>query len=332
MLVLPASDVRDLLSYGECADAMRSALRALAAGRAQQPLRTVIRLPGAPGLMAMMPSYLASGPAPADGPAAYGLKAICVTPANPAAGLDTHQGIVLLSDGQTGEPLAVVNASAVTEIRTAAVSVVATDLLARPGAADLAVIGTGVQGRAHVLALAQSRPLRRIRVAGRDPARAEAFAAGMRDRVSVPVTGCESVRDAVDGADIIVTATSSATAVLRRDWVSDGAHINAVGACLPGARELDGALVAAAALFADSARSLLSESGDYLLAVDEGLLGSGHLRAEIGEVLTGAAPGRARDGEITLFESLGLGVEDLAAAALAYRKAVAAQAGHRLEF
>jgi ornithine cyclodeaminase len=183
-----------------------------------------------------------------------------------------------------------------------------------------------------VLALAQSRPLRRIRVAGRDPARAEAFAAGMRDRVSVPVTGCESVRDAVDGADIIVTATSSATAVLRRDWVSDGAHINAVGACLPGARELDGALVAAAALFADSARSLLSESGDYLLAVDEGLLGSGHLRAEIGEVLTGAAPGRARDGEITLFESLGLGVEDLAAAALAYRKAVAAQAGHRLEF
>ena len=326
MLVLPASAVRELLSYGECADAMRSALRALARGGAQQPLRSVIQPHGAPGLMALMPSFL-----PGE-PGAYGLKAICITPANPAAGLDTHQGIVLLSDGQTGEPLAVLNASAVTEIRTAAVSVVATELLARPDAADLAVIGTGVQGRAHVLALAQSRPLRRIRVAGRDPARTGAFAAEMGDQVSVPVIGCGSVRDAVDRADIIVTATSSATPVLRRDWVSGGAHINAIGACLPGARELDAATVAAAALFADSRESLRGESGDYLLAIDEDAIGPGHVRAEIGEVLTGAAAGRAGDAEITLFKSLGLAIEDLAAAALVYRKAIAAQAGCPVDF
>jgi ornithine cyclodeaminase len=263
---------------------------------------------------------------------AYGLKAICITPANPAAGLDTHQGLVLLSDGQTGEPLAVLNASAVTEIRTAAVSVLATELLARPGAADLAVIGTGVQARAHVLALSHARALRRIRVAGRDPARAAAFAAAVASEAGVEVTASPSVREAVHGADIIVTATSSAEPVLRREWLAPGTHINAVGACLPTARELDSATVADAALFADSRSSLAAESGDYLLAQADGLVGADHLRAELGEVLTGAAPGRTSDTEITLFESLGLAVEDLAAAMTAYQQAASTGAGQWVEF
>jgi ornithine cyclodeaminase/alanine dehydrogenase-like protein (mu-crystallin family) len=238
---------------------------------------------------------------------------------------------MVLSDGQTGEPLAVLNASAVTEIRTAAVSVLATDVLARPGAGDLAVIGTGVQARAHIRAFSQTRALRRIRVAGRDPARAAAFAAALGPQAGLPVTACATAAEAVAGADIIVTATSSAQPVLRREWIADGAHVNAVGACLPAARELDGATVAAAALFCDSRESLARESGDYLLAVADGLAQPGHVRAELGEVLAGTAPGRADGTEITLFESLGLAVEDLAAALCAHQ-AAAAGAGQWVSF
>ncbi len=188
LLILSAADVHALLGHAECAGAMRSALIALQEGRAQQPLRTVLRPEGAAGLVALMPSYLAAG-----GPGAYGLKAICITPANPAAGLDPHQGVVLLSSEQTGEPLAVLNASAVTEIRTAAVSVVATELLARTDADVLAVVGTGVQARAHIEALRRARPLTEIRVAGRDPARTERFAASRRSRPPSRCAACASV-------------------------------------------------------------------------------------------------------------------------------------------
>jgi ornithine cyclodeaminase/alanine dehydrogenase-like protein (mu-crystallin family) len=333
LLVLSAADVHDLLDYGECVSAMRIALARLARGQADQPLRVIMAPASAPGLMGLMPAYLPS-PAGAAGLAAYGLKALTITPGNPAAGLDTHQGLVLLSDGRTGEPLAVLNASATTEIRTAAVSVLATDLLARPGAGDLAVIGTGVQARSHVLAFSRTRELSSIRVAGRVPARAQAFAAALGPQRGVPVTACASARDAVDGADVIVTATSSAQPVLRREWVRDGAHINAVGACLPGARELDTATVAAAALFADSRESLFHESGDFLLAQAEqpAAVGPGHFRGELGQVLTGAVPGRSGDAEITVFESLGLAIEDLAAALAAYAKAAATGAGQWVDF
>jgi ornithine cyclodeaminase len=326
MLVLSARDVHRLLAYDECADAMRIALGALARGEANQPMRTVLRPEGARGLMALMPSYL-QGDA-----AVYGLKAICITAGNPAIGLDAHQGIVLLSSAQTGEPLAVLNASAITEIRTAAVSAVATALLARPDADVLAIIGTGVQARAHLLAIPGSRALAQIRVAGRDHARALRFAESMQDQAAAPVVACASAREAVDGAGIIVTATSSAQPVLERGWLTPGAHINAVGACVPAARELDNATIADAALFADSRESVSTESGDYLRALADGAIQPDHVRAELGEILIGAAPGRSGDQEITVFESLGLAVEDLAAAALTYRKAVAAGVGCQAEF
>jgi len=344
LLVLGAGDVRRLLAYDECAVAMRNALGALARGRVHQPLRTIIRPPGAAGMMALMPAYLAGGAAAgeagatgaaaaeATGDAAYGLKAICIFPGNPAAGLDSHQGVVLLSSAQTGEPLAVLNASAVTEIRTAAVSAVATELLARADATELAIIGTGVQARSHLLAIAAARPLTGIRVAGRDPAKARRFAEDMRGRAPAPVTACGSAAEAVAGAGIVVTATSSAEPVLRRDWLAPGAHINAVGACVPQARELDTETMAAATLFTDSRESATSEAGDYLLAQAEGAIGPDQIRAEIGEIITGGAPGRAGDTEITVFESLGLAAEDLAAAALAYRKAAELGAGSWVEF
>jgi ornithine cyclodeaminase/alanine dehydrogenase-like protein (mu-crystallin family) len=326
LLVLSAADVRALLGPAECAAAMRSALVALQAGRAQQPLRTVLRPEGAAGLVALMPSYLAEG----DG--AYGLKAICVTPLNPAAGLDAHQGVVLLSGGRTGEPLALLNASAVTEIRTAAVSVVATDLLARPDADVLAVIGTGVQARVHIEALTAARPLAEIRVAGREPASAGRFAASLAAGTGVPVRACPSVPDAVAGAGIVVTATSSAEPVLRGEWLEAGMHVNAVGASQPSMRELDAAAMAAGVLFADRRESLLAESGDYVLAAAEGGVSADQIRAELGEILAGQAPGRLSAGEITIFESLGLAVEDLAAAVCVYDKAVQTGGGNWVDF
>jgi ornithine cyclodeaminase/alanine dehydrogenase-like protein (mu-crystallin family) len=326
LLILSGSDVHELLGYDECADAMRDALAALARGQAYQPLRTVLAPEGARGLMALMPSYL-----PGDA-AAYGLKAICITAGNPAIGLDTHQGVMLISGAQTGEPLAVLNASAVTEIRTAAVSCVATTLLARPSADVLAIVGTGVQARAHLLAIAGSRALSQVRVAGRRHDKTIRFAAALQEQARVPVVACATVQEAVSGAGIIVTATISAEPVLRRDWLAPGVHVNAVGACFPAARELDSATVAAAALFADSRESIRNESGDYRLALADGVIGPDHVRAELGEILIGERPGRADPGEITVFESMGLAVEDLAAAALTYRKARELGAGCTAEF
>jgi ornithine cyclodeaminase/alanine dehydrogenase-like protein (mu-crystallin family) len=321
ILILSARDVHDLLGYRECADVMRQALTDLARGQIQQPLRTLVKPRDAAGFMGLMPAYSPDG---------YGLKAICVTPGNPAVGKDAHQGGVLLFAADTGEPLAFVNASAVTEIRTAAVSAVATDLLARPGAAELAIIGTGVQGRAHAHALAATRPLTGIRLAGRDPARAREAAAELSESLGLPVTAAVSVAEAVEGADIVVTATNSSQPVLRREWLAPGTHVNAVGSCVPQAREVDTATMAEAAVFADSRESVVNEAGDYLLAAREGV--GNPVRAELGELLTGTAPGRLNDDEITVFESLGLAAEDLAAVSFLHEKATSRGAGTSTDF
>jgi ornithine cyclodeaminase/alanine dehydrogenase-like protein (mu-crystallin family) len=322
LLVLAGHHIRELLPYDECADVMRHALADLANGAIQQPLRMIVSPEGAAGIMALMPAY-ATG-------TAYGLKAICVTPGNPAIGKDSHQGAVLLFAADTGEPLALVNASVLTEIRTAATSAVATGLLARPGAAELAIVGTGVQAQAHARALAATRPLTGIRITGRDQARAREVAAALAAELGLPVTAHAAARDAIDGADIVVTATTSPEPVLSRAWLAAGAHVNAVGAYTPGTREIDTATMAEAALFADRRESVQNEAGDYLLARAEGV--DNPIRAELGELLTGTAPGRAGDDEITLFESLGLAAEDLAATSYLYEKATRLGAGTAADF
>jgi ornithine cyclodeaminase len=342
LLVLSARDVHELLPYGECADLVASALAALARGEVYQPLRTVMQPPArggspAPGLMALMPAIRTGGGGGPGPDAAYGLKAICIFPGNPGLGKDAHQGVVLLSSPDTGEPQALINASALTEIRTAAASVVATRLLARPDARELAVIGTGVQARAHVIALAQDyaargRPLAAIRIAGRTPRRAAQAAAELSAMAGLPVQASGSAAEAVSGAGIVVTATSSATPVLDRGWLADGTHINAVGACLPHARELDSATMAAAAVFADSRESALAEAGDLRLAIAEHPTPPVHIRGEIGELLSGTVTGRTGDQEITVFESLGLAAEDLAAAQGVYRNAARRGAGTWVDF
>lgn len=325
--MLSAADVARLLPMGDCVGVMEAALRDLALGRVEQPLRMIVKPAAAPGLMAFMPSYRAG-----SGPGAFGVKIVGVFHGNAPKGKDSHQGAVLLFDGETGEPLAVMNASAVTAIRTAAVSGLATRLLANPDAGDLAIVGAGVQARAHLRAMACVRKLRRVRVASRSLENAGRFAAEMASQVPVPIEAAASVEEAVRGADLVVTATSAAEPVLRRAWIAAGAHLNVVGASLPTTREVDGATMAAASVFVDRSESAQSEAGDYLLAVKEGAVGRDCIRAELGELVTGAKPGRSSKQEITLFKSLGLAIEDLAAAQHVYARAKAVGAGATVDF
>lgn len=321
LLLLGQDEVAALLPMAECVTLMRDALVSLAEGRVHQPLRNIVRPPDAAGLMGLMPSYTSGERA------AFGLKAICVFPGNPARGMDSHQGAVLLFSAETGELQAVVNASAVTAIRTAAVSGVATQALAREDACDLAVIGAGVQARSHVEAMSHVRTIRRCRVASRNVESARKLADELKGSYAFSIEAVERVEDALRGADLIVTATNAAEAVVRREWVSAGAHINAVGSCTPHARELDAATVAASSLFVDSVESTINEAGDYLCALREGAIVSNHIRAEVGEVLIDSKPGRTSAEEITLFKSLGLAVEDLAAVRYLYDKAKETGAG-----
>lgn len=325
LMILSYAEIERLLPFDTCVDVMADALAALARGQIHQPLRTVVRPPGAAGLMGLMPAYAAEPPL-------YGLKAVCVFPGNTVIGKDAHQGGVMLFDGATGEPLALLNASAITAIRTAAVSAAATRALARPGPSELAVLGAGVQARAHLLALAHARPIARARLVSAQPARAQALAAELGPQLPFPLELAETAEAAVRGAGIIVTATTAAAPVLRREWVAPGAHINAVGSSIPTTREIDTATMRDAALFVDRRESTLHESGDYLFAVREGAIGPEHIRAELGEVLAGLHPGRSAPDEITLFKSLGLAAEDLAAAAYAYRRALAEGVGARVTF
>jgi len=326
MLILNHAQVEQLLPMSECISAMEQAFAALAGGQAQQPLRTIFKPPEVKGVLAMMPTFSAS-PSPM-----FGLKAICVFPGNAAIGKDAHQGGVMLFDGETGEMLAVVNASAITAIRTAAVSALATRLLSREDAGDLAIIGAGVQARSHLNAVNCVRPLRRVRIAARNFENAKHFANEMQSQCAAVIETVASAEAAVSGADIIVTATTSRDPVLQHEWISPGAHINAIGTFSPKAREVDTNTIAAARLFVDRRESALNEAGDYLIAAQEGAIGPEHIRADLGEVLTGVHPGRTSPEELTMFKSLGLAIEDLAAAAQVYKKAQETNAGSWVEF
>jgi ornithine cyclodeaminase/alanine dehydrogenase-like protein (mu-crystallin family) len=326
ILVLNNSEVAEFLPMKECIAVMREALSALASGNAHQPLRTIMRPADAQGVMGLMPAYMSGDHA------AFGLKAICVFPGNPAQGKDAHQGAVLLFSGETGELLAMMNASAITSIRTAAVSGVATDLLARADACKLAILGSSVQARSHLTAMSQVRSIKGCRIASRHFEHAQNFAEEMRPEFSFPLEPVETVEEALKGADLIVTATNAVEPIVKREWISAGAHLNLVGSSTPKTREVDSETMAAASLFVDRRESTINEAGDYLLAVREGLIGPNHIRAEIGEVLKGDKPGRTSPEEITLFKSLGLAIEDLFAAEFVYRNARTQQVGSWVSF
>ena len=325
LLVLNHHEVEEMLTMSECIAVMEEALAGLARGEAHQPLRTMTRPPEAAGILGLMPSYR-GGAVPL-----FGLKEVCVFPGNPARGLDTHLGAVLLHSGETGELLAVMNASAITAIRTAAVSAVATRLLAREDARVLAIIGAGVQAESHLRALLLVRTFDEVRICSRTRAKAEKLAQSFAGSgLAIKVT--DSVETAVRDAGVVTTVTGSREPVIRREWLAPGTHINAVGSSIAVARELDSATMAAGSLFVDRRESTLNESGDFLLARQEGAIGDDAIRAEIGEILTGKAQGRRSASEITIFKSLGLAIEDLAAAAFLYDKAIASNRGSRIDF
>lgn len=330
IIVFSHRDVEAILPVEACIPEMERVLAKLARGRMYQPLRSLVRAQSPEGFLGLMPAF--DGGADDEDASYWGLKEVCVYPGNPARGLDSHLGAVLLHDGRDGRLVAVANASAITAIRTAAVSAVATRLLAAEDAADLAIVGTGVQARAHLRAMAAVRSLRRIRVAGRTIEKAKVFADGFGDSMGVVVEACTSIEEAVRGADLIVTTTSSREPVLRREWISPGAHINLVGSSVRTAREADGATMAAGSLFVDRRESTINESGDYIFALEEGAIGPDHIRAEIGEVLIGEKAGREGDEEITIFKSLGLAVEDLASVRALFERALKDGRGTKVEF
>lgn len=321
--LIAAADVERLLPMGECIEVMASAFETLARGRTQQPLRTVLRLPHERGAFAVMPAQL-------DAPDAFGLKVISVMPSNEGTRWDSHQGAVLLFEPQHGTLIAIMDASSVTGIRTAAVSALATRLLARPDAGDLALLGSGVQARTHLAAMGAVRPLRRVRVWSRSARNARAFAQWAAPHVTCPVSPAASAREAVADADLICTVTSSREPVLCGEWIAPGAHLNAVGASLPEARELDTAAVARARLYVDRRESAQSEAGDFLIPLREGAIPLDHIVAELGEVVAGLVPGRRSGDEVTLFKSLGLAIEDVAAAHHVHEAAVREDVGLRV--
>jgi ornithine cyclodeaminase/alanine dehydrogenase-like protein (mu-crystallin family) len=307
--VLDHDDVMRLLPMRECIDVMAAALAALARGEVHNPLRSVVRPPDEPSLLGLMPAHRGGDER------LWGLKTVAIFPGNSARGLDSHQGFVALFDGETGETRAILNAGAITAIRTAAVSAVATRLLARGDATVLAILGTGIQGRSHLEAMQAVRDFERVVVWSRTPGRID----GVEDATSAE----EALRD----ADVVVTATSAAEPVARRAWFKDGVHINAVGSSIPTTRELDTDTMRDAALFVDRRESTINEAGDFLFPQREGAIGPEHIRAEIGELLIGAGEGRRSDTEITVFKSLGLAAEDLAAAEYVLQRAEAENAG-----
>lgn len=323
-LVASQSEVPRFLPMAECIGVMEEALASLARGEASLPLRSVLRLPERSGLLGLMPAALPESNV-------LGVKVITVFPGNEGTELDTHQGAVLLFEAGRGRLLAILDATSITAIRTAAVSGVATRLLAREDAESLTLVGSGVQARTHLEAMLLVRRLRRVRVASRDFARAARFAESESRRHGMTIEPVASIEEAVRGADIICTLTSSRAPVVRGEWIEPGAHVNAVGSSVPFARELDTAAVVRSRLFVDRRESALSEAGDFLIPKSEGAIADDHILGEIGEVLTGKLAGRRTRGDVTLFKSLGLAIEDVAAARHIHERARASGQGRFLE-
>ena len=325
VLFVNEAGVRDLLPMKRCISLMRAALGTQARGDAVLPLRTLLRLPDGKGLLGLMPGYLGE-------PRSFGLKVVSVMPGNHGTAYDSHQGVVMLFGVVHGEPLAILDATSITSIRTAAASAAATAALAREDAGDLALIGSGAQARSHLAAMREVRTLRRVRVWSRSRANAERFARDQAGGAGPAIEVAATAEEAVRGADLVCTTTAAREPVLRGAWLADGAHLNAVGACFPASRELDTALVARARFFTDCRESCLNEAGDFLIPLAEGAISRAHLLGELGEVFIGKVPGRVARDDLTVFESLGIALEDLASAHEIHARALATGAGTWLEW
>lgn len=323
--VLRGAEVRRLLPMSECIDLMHRTMVAVSEGSVVLPLRSILVMPGDRGMMGMMPGYMAD-------PECFGVKLVSLIPRNKPPEYSSHLGLVLLFEGEHGQPVALLDAAEITAIRTAAASGLATRLLARADAGDLTLLGAGEQARSHLEAMLAVRTLRRVRLWVRDPLKAKQFADAARLKHGIVIEVSASVREAVAGADIICTTTKARDPILLGEWISPGAHLNIVGSSIAAAAEIDTAAVVKSRFFVDRRESTLNEGGEYLRAVRAGAVTPQHILAEIGEVANGSKAGRESPGDVTLYKSLGIAPQDLASAHYILSKARAAGVGQVFDF
>ena len=329
--LLTEADVKSVLPMDDLIEAMASALGRFSQRKVEQPVRTVVPI-AADAFFGSMPAFARpDSPASSGTGAALGAKLVTVFGSNAARGLPSHLASIVLLDPETGALRALLDGRYITEARTAAVSAVSSRLLARPTAKSLAIIGSGVQAHSHLEALSRVHDLRQVSVWSPSKERRERFVEeAQAANAKSTLTAVDHPGEAVVGADIVVLVTSSPTPVIEGGWVKPGAHIIGVGACRPHQREIDPVLTARARLFVDSREAALVESGDVVMCIAEGRFGPEHIVAELGE-LVGGGTGRRSDTEITIFKSLGMAIEDVVAADLAYRRAIERRIGKELE-
>ncbi len=323
MRVLGRSAVARALSLADCIAAIEQAMVATSAGEADLPLRTHLPIRGSAGKLVVMPGVL--GPL-----RVFGLKIVAKfpRPANDPHG--SHVGMVIIFDADNGLPLAMLEGGVLTEIRTAAASALATRALSRPESKVLAVLGTGAQARWHARAIPVVRPIEELRLWGRNAVHAEALARRLSSELTIPVSAAASAADAVRGADIVCTTTSSPEPILRGEWLEPGMHVNLVGSAIPTTAEIDVECVRRARFYVDTRAAAAAEAGELRAALAAGVVGADHVRGEIGEVLAGTVPGRTDAAQITLYKSLGVAAQDLAAGLRAYQNAVSLELGSDL--
>jgi ornithine cyclodeaminase/alanine dehydrogenase-like protein (mu-crystallin family) len=323
--VLRGAEVRQLLPMAECIDLMRRTMIAVSEGRVVLPLRSILRMPGDRGMMGMMPGYLSE-------PECFGVKLVSLMPRNKPPAYSSHLGVVLLFEAEHGRPVALLDAAEITAIRTAAASGLATRLLARPEAGDLAILGAGEQAGSHLEAMLSVRSLRRIRVWARDRDRARSFADTQGEKHGIAVETSPTVREAIAGADIICTTTKARDPILQGEWLTPGVHMNVVGSSIAAAAEIDTAAVLKSRFFVDRRESTHQEGGEYLRALQGGAITSEHILGEIGEVANGTKKGRISPLDVTIYKSLGIAPQDLASAYHVLEKARAAGVGQIIDF
>jgi ornithine cyclodeaminase len=321
--LLSADQVSSLLQMDELISAMDGALRRFSAGEVVQPVRTVLAA-GANEFFGIMPALTRD-------PAAIGVKLVTVFGGNAAHGLPTHLATICLMSPHTGALVAVMDGTYITEARTAAVSAVSAEALARDETSVMAIVGSGVQARSHLLAMEHVFELKEVRVWSPTPDHQYTFVTEMESATRARLVGSDSAERAVHAADLVVLATSSSEPVIQNEWIRSGAHVVSVGACRPNQREMDPALVARGRLFVDSRAAALVESGDVAMGIAEGHFRASHIAGELGEVLAGTVEGRRSPSEVTIFKSLGLAVEDVVAAEMVYRRAIEHDVGEEIE-
>ncbi|MGW0787753.1 ornithine cyclodeaminase family protein [Streptomyces sp. NPDC002911] len=311
MLVLGRSQVEALLDIDDLIEALAQAMADLSAGLASAPNRIAALVPEREAFLAAMPGY-----APSAG--ALMSKLVSLFPRNAGTSLPTHQALIVVFDPHSGEPTALLDGTAITAMRTAACSALSARLLAREDATVLAVLGTGVQARSHAHTMCRVRPIRQIRVAGRDPAKAAVLAGELSGEVKAEVRAVSTYAEALNGADLVAAATHALEPVVRRPWLTPGVHVTSVG-LNPVGREIDDATVAEALVCVESRQAALSAfpaSNDLLTPIQHGLITADHIHAELGEIIAGNRPGRTSPDQITLYKSVGVAVQDAIAAAL----------------